>query len=530
MESTISGSVRSSNGVTPLSGNGVILAFRGVTCDSLKLVKSVDISPADSSYIVDELSSGIYFLQAVMENNYVAEWWGEEQSSFECKKLSAIHLGINQDMNGKDFQLDLGASISGTIFESDGQTPVSLTQGYGRVCVYRDDPCKRYNDGPSTVDEYGKDYFNVVSIDSNDGTYIVDKLPEGDNFVSVHLSAGNYVDEWWSSLSSITVCKDSVPITLEKGDVVIDKDFQLDTGAVVTGTLFKNDGITPITDELIEVIAYSGSPCDSPEKMGWSYVDKETGSFRIENLRSGAFYLRPYVHTGNYIDEWWAQPLSSTGCETAQFIELSVAEVSSGHHFQLDIGSSVSGAVFFDAIGSPPDTYNSIYIRAYTGNPCGYKELVRSDHVDYITREYRIEGLLPGSYFLQADDNSRKSVVLPGCGYNGQGTAGGIQTIDNYFNEWWATPLSTTSCSLARQIEVGSQESLSNKDFQLSDLVEVPWDANQDGNITLYDILVSLQLLSNNNTYMVGPYVDVDNDDMITMPDIVHLLNELAEN
>ena len=56
-------------------------------------------------------------------------------------------------------------------------------------------------------------------------------------------------------------CGNAQAIAVTAGDVVTDKNFQLDAGATISGTVYESDGTTPITGGW--VYAYTGNPCSS---------------------------------------------------------------------------------------------------------------------------------------------------------------------------------------------------------------------------------------------------------------------------
>ena len=100
------------------------------------MVGSVSIDPVTGTYKID-LPPGTYRLTTDTQENYVSEWWASPESVRDCASAQTIEVLEGQDVEDKNFQLDTGATISGTVYESDATTPI--TSGY--VYAYTGDPC-----------------------------------------------------------------------------------------------------------------------------------------------------------------------------------------------------------------------------------------------------------------------------------------------------------------------------------------------------------------------------------------------------
>ena len=212
------------------------------------------------------------------------------------------------------------ATISGTVFENDGSTPVT---GGGYVQAYTGDPCGAYYSAGS------------ASINSADGTYTINWLTTGSYFLKAYPS-GNYLDEWWASPDSVLDCNSAQSVSATEGTTVSGKNFQLNPGAAISGTVFQHDGSTPVTGGG-SVQAYIGDPCGSHSWAGSASINSTDGTYTINQLPTGSYFLEVYPY-GNYFDEWWASPVSVLDCNGAQSVSATEGTTVSGKDFQLNPG------------------------------------------------------------------------------------------------------------------------------------------------------------------------------------------------
>ena len=143
---------------------------------------------------------------------------------------------------------------------------------------------------------------------------------------------------------SVRDCTGAQLIEVTEGQTVTGKDFQLDTGATISGTVYQSDGVTPLIGKNCLVSAYIGSPCGS-SYVGSATVNSANGAYTIEGLSAGSYYLQT-SSTDNYFSEWWASPVSVRDCVGAQAITVAEKQTVINKNFQLDPSSSISGTVY----------------------------------------------------------------------------------------------------------------------------------------------------------------------------------------
>ena len=430
---TISGTVYQSNGTTPLTGKFILVdALIGSPCGSNTLIGMTMVDSATGTYTITGLPAGTYYSHSTSLGDYTSEWWASPQSLWDCAGAQPVVVTEGEAVTGKDFQLELGATISGTVYQSDGKT--ALTDKEVWIDAYTGSPC-----GSLTG-------VGSMSVDSTTGNYTICCLPAGTYYLQTR-SFDNYINEWWASPQSVRDCADVQPVVVTtEGQPVTGKDFQLEPGATISGTVYQSDGTTPLTGKEVWISVNTGSPCDSPSGVGSTNVDSATGTYTITGLPAGTYYLWT-SSSDNYVSEWWASPLSVWDCAGAQPVVVAEGEAVTGKDFQLDPGATISGTVY-QSDGTTPLTGKEVWINVYTGTTCGSLTHVGSSvGVDSATGNYTIPGLPAGTYYLQ------------------------IYPSDNYISEWWAAPESVRDCAGAQPVEVTEQQAVTGKDFQLDPVV-----------------------------------------------------------
>jgi len=115
--------------------------------------------------------------------------------------------------------------------------------------------------------------------------------------------------------------------------------------ATISGTVYKEDGSSPVNDATIAVNVYEGAPC---------------GTYQ--------------VGTPGYIDEWWADAGSIWDCWGAEAVTInSSGDVLSNKNFQLELYGSISGTLY-DANGALIGT--RLDVNAFRGSSCENAEWI----------------------------------------------------------------------------------------------------------------------------------------------------------
>lgn len=189
-----------------------------------------------------------------------------------------------------------------------------------------------------------------------DGIYSVN-LPAGTYYLSTDVSCGGnnlpsyFVDSNWTSGGGVLDCNAAEAVTVTDGQSTDHIDFALVRGGAVAGTLYKDNGTTPITGVTdLGVAFYTGDPCSNPALTGWTSVDAATGHYRSPNLPAGDYYLKTYTNATAYGMEWWAAPLSRTDCSAAQPVTVAEGQTSADKDFQLVLQIDSDGDGLYDTL------------------------------------------------------------------------------------------------------------------------------------------------------------------------------------
>ncbi len=75
-------------------------------------------------------------------------------------------------------------------------------------------------------------------------------------------------------------------------------------------------------------------PCSLNFPVGDASINAD-GTYTIEGLSTGSYYLHTGGDVGNYLNEWWAAPLSVVECANAQVIAVTAGDVVSGQEFPI---------------------------------------------------------------------------------------------------------------------------------------------------------------------------------------------------
>jgi len=342
-----------------------------------------------------------------------------------------------------------GATISGTVYKSIDGTPV--TDAVIQIAVNTGTPCGGWQSIA---------WFNT---NQADGKYTV-TIDPGTYYLSTqNLGQSDYISEWWAAPNSTTDCSGAQSITVNTaGDVIAGKDFQLEKGGSISGTVFQIDGLTAITGVNINVQVFDGAPCNEHNWKAGTWTDQNNGTFSIRGVPLGTYYLQTSnTDTSNYINEWWAAPNSTIDCNMAQTVVIDTAgQAVSGTNFQLEPGGSISGTVY-ETDGSTAISNMHVFAQDFhTG------EWMAGANADQ-NGDYTIAGLPSGAYRLRT------------CA-----SCSGLLYVDEYYDD---VPFDQQQ---AIRVDVTAPNDTPDKDFQLVRTVPrgTIEDAIEDGVVWLAGI------------------------------------------
>jgi hypothetical protein len=342
------------------------------------------------------------------------------------------------------------ASITGTIYQNDTTTPITtsvfkiLVEAYSTQCP-SDENCTGWCN-----------YYPPPGgwVDSDTGTYSISGIDAGSYFLVARAHFGeNYLDEWWATPESVRGCDEAQEIIINTNEEKSGVNFYLDPGGTISGITFKNDGITPLVTVHSTIAVYS----ETGEKL-YSAGTYPNGHFEIVGIPTGKYYLEARPSTPMsyneiaYTKEWWTNNDSSENFSDAQLIEITEGEDVSGKYFQVDPLYKILGTIFYDDGLTPVRRGEKEVKILISKTPCGEPIQNYSGYNDW-GGDYLIWNIPPGNYYLKA---------MP------YGTT-------RFQETFWNSSGSVLHCNSAQQIEVGGENNIFNKDFQVHFLKTFPW-------------------------------------------------------
>ena len=299
-----------------------------------------------------------------VSQDHLQEWW-QDTPNFDDATPITLLLG-SRDATGVDFTLDLGGTISGYVYESDGVTPVA-----GEVWI---------NAQPTD----GSDWIGAPV--SGDGSYTIAGLPPGDYWLRAEGAdyALEFYDEAGGSGNNATI------ISVGVGSSISNVDFTLDPGGTISGTVYEADGVTPVANMFVRMNEVWKDTCTDANGHYTLYNLPLNKSLNIISGGSGNWC----GGSQDLLEEWWQE---ATSAENATPITLtSGTPDATGIDFTLDLGGTVSGHVY-ESDGFTPAA-RAAWVNAEP--PTGGNWFGTQVNAD---GSYTIHGVAAGNYWVRAD-------------------------------------------------------------------------------------------------------------------------------
>ena len=345
----ITGHVYQSDGVTPITNAWVFIRPSNYFFDDGFRINT----ESDGSYAVDGLALGQYKVTAESPNYASKKYYNNIYGWSNANNVTVTPPNTTTEVN---INLDLGASISGYVFDANGTTPI------GNVGLIADSPG-----------------FEGIGGRSNaDGSYIISGLPPGNYTIRIgEFIPGWYAGEFYDSKYTWGTA-DRVPVA--EGENITGIDFTLDEGGAITGQVFDEATGSPLSGIHMSSILLNG---DRLTPLIWT---DPNGRYRI-NLRPGTYFVLAYGEP-NYINEGYQDAFDLDSATPVNVVDL--FQETSGIDFYLSRPGSISGQVF-EIDGVTPIAGANVFAFP-VGSQTGSGANTGPDG------RYKIEGLVTGSY------------------------------------------------------------------------------------------------------------------------------------
>jgi len=163
-------------------------------------------------------------------------------------------------------------SISGFVYQSDGKTPLYRSC---RIEVY---------------DEYGY-YVGDDDLYGGDTTYFINELPSG--LYYIRASSGYYINEYYDN---VTGWREATLVQVVDGQKTSGIDFYLEKSKIITGHIYEEDGITPISNVYARFYLYDAT--SKYNRWDYDYYSTnltENGEYTISRINYPEIKIKALV-------------------------------------------------------------------------------------------------------------------------------------------------------------------------------------------------------------------------------------------
>jgi Leucine-rich repeat (LRR) protein len=306
----ITGIVTADSDGSPLNDKSVY--FYNITTGS----SASEWTNSEGIYSKTGLVPGTYRIDVSSSGNYAGEYY---DNTYRSDLATPVSIGIGETVSGIDFGLALVGSISGFLTaDADG----SAIQG-ASIRAY----------------DYQTGAFVNSTTTQSDGSYSITYLHPGSYRVLVY-SSGNYAHEFYNNTYSYD---SAASVSVTAGNITSGINFGLVQGGSISGTVYKNNGLTPIPST--RVYAYL-KQCDSlPIGESWT---NSSGIFILNGMPAGEIYVLasdvlypPGAPPGpKYIGKWFDNKFD---CDEAEGVNVTSGFQTANMNFSLDVDTDNDG-------------------------------------------------------------------------------------------------------------------------------------------------------------------------------------------
>lgn len=409
---SISGRVTEGDGITPVSGVEVYAIGESIS--------SLAISNEDGTYLILDLDPGTYEV-SISQSEYLPQSWPD------------IEVEAGKTTTDVNFALTKAGSISGTVYESDGATPVAEADifafgekgGQGSATTGEDGTYAIIGLAPDTyrvsvtavglaeslrsgvsvaadqsvtdidfvLGEFGSISGTVTEADGMtpiSGVEIHASEPGGAFGTAITGADGTYILEGLPVGSyEVEATKEGLSfaprenIEVQGGARVSNVDL-IAHGGAISGKVTEGDDTTPIAGAAVSVTASRVEGPTALQRLSASTTTASDGTYRIDSLQAGTYTVQA------------SAPGSGTIIQTVTVTDVETPSID----FVLGAYGSISGQVVRDDDETPIEGAEIIVSDA-ADNPID----VGDAGITNESGEYVIDGLSPGTYYVQVRAN-----------------------------------------------------------------------------------------------------------------------------
>jgi hypothetical protein len=346
--------------------------------------------------------AGTYQLYTSNGKGLIDEIYDDIRCPGACNTAQVRELGAKivvpdgGTVSGRDFALDAGGSVSGTVVNS------ATSEALAGVYVYL------YSTGTQP---------SGYSQTNTSGAYTVSGLPTGTYYAYTRNTAG-FLDEVYDDVQCPFGCDPllGTPLAVMEGATTPSIDFALQEGGTIGGTVRNRMGSAPIFN--VEVTAYRRNPDGYAAYIGTAWTNA-SGEYSLSGLASGAYYLftRAWISQSSFYQNeiYGGVPClgfcdASTALTAGTPVTVTLGATTPGIDFDLQSLGGISGTVT-DASSATPISAVTVYAYRNVGDGKA-KEAGRG--WTNASGAYNISGLPSGDYFVMTDGAGYQNQIAPG--------------------------------------------------------------------------------------------------------------------
>jgi len=297
-------------------------------------------------YIIPGVPFGTYRVMVYAQQGYLEKFY---DNTLMWDEASPVDVTETQNAYYIDFTLEMGGSISGTVFEADGTTPIPSV--HVDACSTDDTFCN----GTET-NEFGE--YTITGL-----------LPVKEYRVFIWGQPG-----WASEIFQETIWWEEATIVSPDATGI---DFTLDPGGSISGLVTDGDG-NPLAFIGVDIMDGGYGTC-TDENGYYSIMGLPFGTYRVV---AGRDFCEPHPYAEQVM------PGITIDADNPNV---------SGYDFALSLGGSISGTVYEENSGDPPATIAGIQVDACSPDDTFCKGIETNE-----LGEYTITGLPAGDYRVHA--------------------------------------------------------------------------------------------------------------------------------
>ncbi len=349
-------------GVNPVVG--MYVNFRHINNQSYYANGQTD---AAGNYSIKGVPAGDYYLRAQDASDIYIDAMYSTAGTVQCSNCvpdvnSTLSVVPGDVINGVDFDLVIGASLSGLLVDQTTAAPVETLT----IALY--DPNDLYN------------YWYVATTFDGFGNYSVSGIPAGDYkfYLEPGIENNMHIPEIYNNIqcnACATLLYDGAgnTVTLVNGVNTANIDFLVEQGASVSGILLNNDYPTETVAQygLVYLFNDSNRILATAFLYGTDFDPSFDGQYKVGGLLPGMYF----VQGGDLGREFFQRELFEniacpwSGCDRGAGgdpVVLGANEQRLGVNFLLNYGGKISGTISDATTGNPISPSNqNLYVQFY---------------------------------------------------------------------------------------------------------------------------------------------------------------------